>query len=161
MFLETLSDYQMQSDDKRDVTDTNDLYSANDRRIIEKRLIMNIQVNTDHNIDGSEELHNYVKNNLTEAFDRFNGAITRIEVHLSDENAGKVASADKRCLLEARVAHHQPIVVSHHADNIHQAIEHASDKLLRALDTMVGKLTDRTSPKDLLPKEKVEVEEED
>ena len=122
---------------------------------------MNIQVNTDHNIESSEDLHNYVKNNLSESFERFNGAITRIEVHLSDENAGKVASNDKRCLLEARVANHQPIVVSHHADTIHQAIENASDKLLRALDTMVGKMSDRTSARDLLPKERVEIEEED
>ena len=110
---------------------------------------MNIQVNTDHNIEGSAELNSYVQDNLSEHFDRYKGAITRIEVHLSDENAGKVSSKDKRCLLEARIANHQPIVVSHHADTIHQAIEAACDKLLRSLDTMVGKLTDRTSPKDL------------
>jgi ribosomal subunit interface protein len=116
---------------------------------------MNIQVNTDHNIEGSAELNSYIESNLSEHFDRFKGAITRIEVHLSDENAGKVASKDKRCLLEARIANHQPIVVSHHADTIHQAIEAASDKLLRSLDTMVGKLTDRTSAKDLLQEEKI------
>ncbi len=122
---------------------------------------MNIQVNTDHNIDGSEELHNYVKSNLSESFERFNGAITRIEVHLSDENAGKVASNDKRCLLEARIANHQPVVVSHHADTIHQAIETASDKLLRALDTMVGKMSDKKSPKDFIVEEKITSEEDE
>jgi ribosomal subunit interface protein len=114
---------------------------------------MNIQVNTDHNIEGSAELNRYVEASLTEAFARFKVAITRIEVHLSDENAGKTGGNDKRCLLEARISHHQPIVVSHHADTIHIAIEVASDKLLRALDNMAGKLTDRTSPKDLLNEE--------
>lgn len=122
---------------------------------------MNIQVNTDHNIEGSAELNNYIESSLSEHFDRFKGAITRIEVHLSDENAGKVSSNDKRCLLEARIANHQPIVVSHHADTIHQAIEAASDKLLRSLDTMVGKLTDRTSAKDLIPEERIQDNDEE
>jgi ribosomal subunit interface protein len=121
---------------------------------------MNIQVNTDHNIEGSAELNSYVQSSLSEAFARFKVAITRIEVHLSDENAGKTGGNDKRCLLEARISHHQPIVVSHHADTIHQAIEMASDKLLRALDSMAGKLTDRTSPKDLFEETPVENEED-
>jgi ribosomal subunit interface protein len=122
---------------------------------------MNIQVNTDHNIEGSEELNNYIGSNLTEHFERFKNAITRIEVHLSDENAGKISENDKRCLLEARIANHQPVVVSHHADTIHQAIEGASDKLLRSLDTMVGKLTSRVSAKDLLVEETVVTDEEE
>lgn len=121
---------------------------------------MNIQVNTDHNIEGSEELNHYIGSNLTEHFERFKNAITRIEVHLSDENAGKVSENDKRCLLEARIANHQPLVVSHHADTIHQAIEGAADKLLRSLDTMVGKLTSRTSAKDLIVEQIVTDEEE-
>lgn len=122
---------------------------------------MNIQVNTDHNIDGSEELNQYIKGILADVFERYNGAITRIEVHLSDENAGKTSEKDKRCLLEARVSHHQPIVVSHHADSIHEAIQTAADKLLRSLDTMVGKSIDRTSPRSLLAENVTEVEEED
>jgi len=121
---------------------------------------MNIQVNTDHNVNGSADLNTYIENSLSEAFERYNGAITRIEVHLSDENAGKTSANDKRCLLEARVSNHTPIVVSHHADTIHQAIEGASDKLLRSLDSMVGKLTDRTSPKDLFVEPKSEGDEE-
>jgi ribosomal subunit interface protein len=123
--------------------------------------IMNIQVNTDHNIKGSAELNTYIETSLAESFARFKVAITRIEVHLSDENAGKTGSNDKRCLLEARISHHQPIVVSHHADTIHQAIDIASDKLLRALDNMAGKLTDRTGPKDLLVETQTENDEEE
>ena len=121
---------------------------------------MNIQVNTDHNITGSEELNNYIAHSLSEHFSRFKNAITRIEVHLSDENAGKFGLNDKRCLLEARVANHKPIVVTHHADTIHQAIEVASDKLLRSLDGMAGKLTNHESPKDLLAKNIASEEEE-
>jgi ribosomal subunit interface protein len=111
---------------------------------------MNIQVNTDHNIAGSAELNSYIESSLGDVLNRYKVAITRIEVHLSDENASKTGGMDKRCLLEARIAHHQPIVVSHHDNSIHQAIETASDKLLRALEHMTGKLTDRKSIKDML-----------
>lgn len=121
---------------------------------------MNIQVNTGNSVEGSEDLNNYVKSNLSDAFERYKGAITRIEVHLTDENADKKGGNDKRCLLEARIANHQPVVVSSHADTIHQAIETASTKLLRSLDTMVGKMSDRTtSAKDLLPEERVTSDE--
>lgn len=121
---------------------------------------MNIQVTTDHNIEGSAELNTYLENSLSETFDRFKIALTRIIVHLSDENAGKSGQNDKKCVLEARISHHQPIVVTHHADTIHQAIDAASDKLIRALDTMAGKMTNRKSPKDLVI-ENTEDENED
>jgi ribosomal subunit interface protein len=120
---------------------------------------MNIQVNTDHNTQGSEELTRYIEGSLSEHFERYKNAITRIEVHLSDVNGGKTSANDKRCLLEARVANRQPVVVSHNADSVHQAIEAAAQKLLRSLDSMAGRLTDRTSPKDLLVEEASEDEE--
>ncbi|HXH75598.1 MAG TPA: HPF/RaiA family ribosome-associated protein [Bacteriovoracaceae bacterium] len=126
---------------------------------------MNIQVNTDHNIEGSEELNEYISGILSEAFSRYDGAITRIEVHLSDENGGKTGENDKRCLLEARVSHHQPIVVTHHASSVHEAVQAAADKLLRSLDTMVGKSIDRSSPKAMFAEEAreavMEAEQED
>jgi ribosome-associated translation inhibitor RaiA len=114
---------------------------------------MNIQVNTDHNTPGSIELTHFIETSLREHFERYKNAITRIEVHLSDVNGGKTAANDKRCLLEARVANRQPVVVSHNADTVHQAFEAASEKLLRSLDTMVGKRTDRNSPKEFLAEE--------
>jgi ribosomal subunit interface protein len=122
---------------------------------------MNIQVNTTHNIKGSAELDSYVKTSLSEHFDRYKNAITRIEVHLSDENADKTSKDDKRCLLEARISNHQPIAVSHNADTIHEAISAASDKLLRALDNMAGRMTDRASAKDLLIEESVGADSDD
>lgn len=121
---------------------------------------MNIQVNTDHNIEGSAELNSFIENNLSEALHRFEGAITRVEVHLSDVNASKTSANDKRCLLEVRLANKKPIVVTNNADTIHQAIEGASGKLLRSLDSIAGKLTKHQSPKDLLVEKDLGLEEE-
>ncbi len=121
---------------------------------------MNIQVNTDHNIDGSEELNTYISNRLKEDFVRFNNAITRIEVHIKDENANKSGDNDKRCLLEARIANRQPLVVSHEAETVHQAFDGASDKLMRSLISMVGRLTNHDSPKDLIGEDQTSQDEE-
>ena len=111
---------------------------------------MNIQVNTDRNIEGNAGLEKYIESALTERFERYKAALTRIEVHLSDINAGKTSADDKRCLLEARVSNRQPIVVSHQADTVHQAFDGATDKLLRSLDSMVGKSKDRSSINDFI-----------
>jgi len=111
---------------------------------------MKVQVNTDNHILGSAELSNYIEKNFLDYFDRYKSTITRIEVYLSDENSHKRGEDDKRCLLEARIANHQPIVVGHHAETIHQAITAAAEKLLRSLDSMVGKLSDHIGAKDFM-----------
>lgn len=121
---------------------------------------MNVQVNTDHNIEGTEDLHAYIKSKLSDDFSRFNNAITRIEVHITDQNAQKSGAQDKRCLLEARVANRQPVVVSHNDETVHQAFEGASDKLMRSLNSMVGRLNNHDSPKDMVTPEPVTQDDE-
>src|SRR5690606_39314065 len=70
---------------------------------------MLINLNTDNNIDGNERLSAYLETQLTDGLSRFSSYITRIEVHLSDENANKEGRDDKRCVLEARLEGLQPI----------------------------------------------------
>ncbi len=104
---------------------------------------MTVQVNTDKNIEGSERLTTYVTDVITAELSRFEDHVTRIEVHLSDENAGKEGQNDKRCLLEARYTGRQPVVASNNADNHEQAIDGAVDKLKHVLATVVGKMQNR------------------
>lgn len=101
---------------------------------------MQIQLNTDHNLTASEELAARLEADLRSTLDRFAERITRIEVHLSDVNSGKAGGDDKRCVMEARVAGRQPMSVSDQAPSVDLAIDGAAGKLLRALDTMFGKL---------------------
>lgn len=101
---------------------------------------MNIQFNTDKNIAGSEELNTYLSSILTESLDRFSDHITRLEVHISDENSSKGGQKDKRCLLEARFENLQPIAVSDHADTVQQAVKGAVEKMKASLDTVTGRL---------------------
>jgi ribosome-associated translation inhibitor RaiA len=104
---------------------------------------MHVQVSTDNNINGSAKLIENISAELTESFSRFGNQITRIDVHLRDTNGPKTAGDDKSCLLEARLAGRQPTVVSHEAATVRQAIDGATDKLERALDHLIGRLSER------------------
>ncbi|MEZ4362421.1 MAG: HPF/RaiA family ribosome-associated protein [Kofleriaceae bacterium] len=102
---------------------------------------MQIQIHTDKNIDGHERFNEYVKRVVSASLDRFADRITRIEVHLSDENGAKEGKGgDKRCVMEARLEHRQPSAVTHHADSLNDAIDGAVAKLEHMLDSTVGKL---------------------
>lgn len=101
---------------------------------------MHIQFNTDNNITGSEELASKYVSNVEKALMRFDDRITRVEAYVSDMNSHKQGSADKRCVLEARLNGLDPIAVSHQAESLDLAVKAATDKLKRALETALGKL---------------------
>jgi ribosome-associated translation inhibitor RaiA len=105
-------------------------------------LIVHIQVNTDKNIEGSEELARKVRATVEDALSRYSDRITRVEVHLSDENSHKSGQDDKRCMIEARVEGRSPTAVTHQAATLDQAVDGAADKLQRALDSALGRLRD-------------------
>ena len=104
---------------------------------------MQIVINTDKTIDRHQGLDEHVNTVVSAAVQRFADHITRVEVHLSDDNSQKSADGGNRCLLEARVTGYQPIAVSAHAVTLHQAIAGASDKLKRAIDSALGRLHDK------------------
>ena len=68
---------------------------------------------------------------------------TRVEIHVSDENAAKGGDDDKRCTMEARITGHQPVAVTHHAGTLREAITGAAHKLQRSLDHTLGRLDRR------------------
>jgi hypothetical protein len=107
---------------------------------------MQIQLNTDNNLVGSEDLAAQVEADVRAALDRFSWRITRVEVHLTDQNSEQKGGTDMRCMMEARVAGRQPMSVSHGAATVALAIDGAADKLTHALETIFGKLdADRRS----------------
>jgi ribosome-associated translation inhibitor RaiA len=102
---------------------------------------MHIEVNTDANIEGREELRAHVESVLQGVLGRFGTQITRIEVHFTDESGpGKSGADDKRCLLEARLAGLKPIAVSHYSATVRQALDGAADKMEKTLDRTLSRL---------------------
>jgi ribosome-associated translation inhibitor RaiA len=102
--------------------------------------MMQIQINTDHNIHGYESAAAAVRLTVENALARYSTHITRVEVHLGDENASKRGGDDKRCMMEARLEGHAPVAVTHHAASIGQAISGAAEKLLHRLERLLGRL---------------------
>lgn len=102
---------------------------------------MHIQVNTDKNISGHETLIRNIEETLNHILARFAGQITRLEVHLSDENStSKSDVIDKRCLLEARLAGRELTSVSDIALSVDQAVRGAAHKMVSLLESEIGKL---------------------
>jgi ribosome-associated translation inhibitor RaiA len=102
---------------------------------------MQIQITTDANIDGGDPLFGQVEASVTDALDRFSAHITRVEVHLSDENGAKKSGPeDKLCMLEALVAGRPPISVRHQAATLEQAVDGAVEKLKHSLESTFGRL---------------------
>lgn len=101
---------------------------------------MYVEVNTDNHIEGNDDLSRRVETEVEGALGRFGDQIIRVIVQLNDTNAQKSGDRDKRCLMEARIAGHQPVAVSHEADSLDEAINAAAEKLERSLDHIFGKL---------------------
>ncbi len=101
---------------------------------------MTIQFNTGNNIPGNEALTQPLATEISEALSRYSDRISRVEVHLSDEDGNKNSGGDKRCLLEARMEGRKPIAVSNTANTHQQAVDGAIDKLKASLDTIIGRM---------------------
>jgi hypothetical protein len=101
---------------------------------------MNIQFNTDNNIPGVEKTRSFATSLISDGLIRFDKLITRMEVHLSDEDGSKDGLNDKRCVLEGRLKGRQPIVVTHRANSHEQAINGAVEKMKNSLERIVGRM---------------------
>jgi ribosomal subunit interface protein len=105
---------------------------------------MQIQFNTGHNIEGNEALAAYVRKETENALSRFSEHITRVEVHLSDENSDKKVGNDTmRCVMEARLEGRHPIAVTHQAATLEQAVNGAAKKLTRSIESTIGRIKDK------------------
>ena len=106
---------------------------------------MQIQINTDRHIEGHEALAVQVSDVVESALSRISDYITRVEVHLSDENSQKKGGNDMRCAMEARLKGRQPIAVTHQAATLELAVDGATDKLTRLIESTLGRLRDQKS----------------
>ncbi len=110
---------------------------------------MQVQFNTDNTIEGREALAARVEADLRHALGRFTDHITRLEIHVSDVNGPKTSGADKRCVIEARLAGRQPEAVTNEAATVDAAIAGAVKKLRRSLDSTLGRLGDHKGARSL------------
>ena len=106
---------------------------------------MQVQINTDNSIEGQKALTDQVRSMVESSLSLISDHITRVEVHLSDENSHKRSQNDKRCMMEARLEDHQPIAVTHQAATLDQAVGGAVHKLTRLIESTLERLQEKKS----------------
>lgn len=101
---------------------------------------MQIQINTGTNIEGHGAPADQVRGSVESALSHFSERITRVEVHLSDQNSDKKAGHDAmRCMMEARLEGRKPVAVTHQGTTLDEAVEGAADKLSRLIEHTLGR----------------------
>ena len=100
---------------------------------------MDIHVSTDNTIQGdtrvSEVASQAVKNDLGHMADW----LTRVEVHLKDQNGDKKGPANIRCVIEARPRGLAPLAAQAEAEDIQKALKGAATKLRGRLTSLHDK----------------------
>ena len=94
-----------------------------------------------------EALEAWITGVVDSALARSSDHITRVEVHLRDENGRKSGQLDKRCMMEARLEGRSPIAVTNHAATLDKAVNDAAGKLGRMIESAVGRAAEfKASP---------------
>lgn len=101
---------------------------------------MQVNINSDSHIEVKEGAVEKWQEEVTASLARFSDWLTRIEVHLTDENSQAKGGADAiRCLMEARPAGKTPVSIDVRAGTVDQAVHQATATLERRLGTIVDK----------------------
>lgn len=102
---------------------------------------MQFQFNSDSSIMGTDNVAERIENAVRHKLARYEDRLTRLEVHVSDENARKGGGDDKTCMIEARPRGGRPIGVTEHAGDVDTAARKAASKMGERLDRFFGKET--------------------
>ncbi|QYJ07022.1 HPF/RaiA family ribosome-associated protein [Qipengyuania flava] len=100
---------------------------------------MQVQFNSDSSVMGTENVAERIEAMLHSKLARFEDRLTRIEVHVRDENGRKGGGDDKACMIEARPRGGKPIGVTEHASKVDDAARKAASTLAQRLERVLGK----------------------
>jgi len=102
---------------------------------------MQVQINTDHNIEGREELADQVSSVVEDALSRVSDHITSVNVHLSDQSSDQEKGNDSlTCMIEARLEGRQPVAVTHQSATLDQAVQGAANKMTHLIESTIGRI---------------------
>jgi len=107
----------------------------------EKRAMsdMQFQFNSDSSVMGTENVAERIEEMVRQKVARFEDRLTRLEVHVSDENGAKGGGDDKTCMIEARPRGGKPLGVTAHAAKVDDAARKAANTLAERLERHFGK----------------------
>lgn len=101
---------------------------------------MHIQVNTDNILHGDARMIEVAEQAIKGDLNHLSARLTRVEVHLKDQNADKHGPAHIRCTMEARPRGMGPMSAHCDAADIAAALKGAAKKLRGRLTSEFGKV---------------------
>lgn len=105
---------------------------------------MQVQVHADDSIQGGDSLAQWAQEEVNTRLARLKDYVQRVEVYFTGVDALKATGGPgKKCVLETRANGRPPIAVNAEAEKVQEAFAVAVDKLLRAVETDLGKLKDK------------------
>ncbi|MEO9461272.1 MAG: HPF/RaiA family ribosome-associated protein [Marinomonas sp.] len=100
---------------------------------------LQFQFNSDSSVMGTDNVATRIEEAVRAKLARFEERLTRIEVHVSDENAHKGGADDKTCMIEVRPRGDKPIGVTEHASDVDTAARRAANTMAQRLERVLGK----------------------
>ncbi|MXP29759.1 HPF/RaiA family ribosome-associated protein [Porphyrobacter algicida] len=100
---------------------------------------MQVQFNSDSSVMGTENVAERIEAAVRTKLARFEERLTRLEIHVRDENGPKHGADDKACMIEARPRGGRPIGVTEHASKVDDAARKAAHTLAQRLERFFGK----------------------
>ena len=100
---------------------------------------MQVQFNSDSSVMGTANVAERIEARVREKLARYEDRLTRVEIHVHDENAHKHGHDDKACTIEARPRGGKPIGVTEGASTVDDAARAAANTLAQRLNRHFGK----------------------
>jgi len=100
---------------------------------------MQFILHNDDTIHGFDEAQEFAREVVSKALKGREDRLSRIEIWIADENAGKSGPDDKKCTIEAHPRGTKPVTVHANADAVIPAIRAAASKLAHALEHRLHK----------------------
>jgi hypothetical protein len=100
---------------------------------------MQVLFNSDSSVMGTENVAERIEAQVRDKLARFADRLTRVEIHVRDENGPKHGADDKACTIEARPRGARAIGVTEYASKVDDAARLAANTLAERLDRFFGK----------------------
>lgn len=94
--------------------------------------VMQTEIHISHSLNASEGLREHIDRRLGYALGRFGERISRVSVHISDEN-GPRGGVDTRCKMHVTLRPHGTLHIEQDDSNAETAVEVASMRLGQAI----------------------------
>jgi ribosome-associated translation inhibitor RaiA len=104
---------------------------------------MKILITTDNHIVMKRERSQAVESEIDGAIERFERQLSRLEVHLSDQNADKGGDREIKCVIDAHIDGMKTVTATEYAATVDEAITGATEEMKRLLESTFSKVDEK------------------